>query len=411
MKIDSCLLPALRGHMGDWVYYISMLSHAEIGARANYAREIHQDSALSDLIQRSLEGQRARHIANYLTTDQRFFNSLILATYGGSPDWLEIGVLKSTTHKDLLRDAKEAAEDAIGFLILSGKEKIFAIDGQHRLAGIKKAVELQQADPGDKVPVIFVAHKTSNAGLVRTRRLFTTLNKTAVPVRKRDIIALDEDDVMAIVARRLVEADPRFRSPKIAVISSSSIPAGDKTCLTTISSLYDTLKHIFRFKIGQKTDKALRFNRPSDETLNAYADFASLYFSAVAETFPAVKQLFDAASPAEVTSQHRTASGGHLLFRPIGLEIVTRVSIEIARSKQCTLVDAVRSLKKLPVDLADAPYSGVIWKPGRNKINARAKNLALDLVRYFVGLPVDEVTLLAKYRAEAGNDVLLPARN
>lgn len=34
----------------------------------------------------------------------------------------------------------------------------------------------------------------------RTHRLFTTLNKSAKPVAKADIIALDEDDTMAIIA-------------------------------------------------------------------------------------------------------------------------------------------------------------------------------------------------------------------
>ena len=40
-------------------------------------------------------------------------------------------------------------------------------------------------------------------------RLFTTLNKTARPVSKNAVIALDEDDVMAICVRRLIE-DSRF---------------------------------------------------------------------------------------------------------------------------------------------------------------------------------------------------------
>ena len=89
----------------------------------------------------------------------------------------------------------------------------------------------------DLVPVILVGHKRTAAGMQRTRRLFTTLNKTAVPVKKRDIIALDEDDVMAIIVRQLVENEQQFKDPKIAVITSQNIPVGNRVCLTTISSL------------------------------------------------------------------------------------------------------------------------------------------------------------------------------
>ena len=40
-----------------------------------------------------------------------------------------------------------------------------------------------------------VMHKNTTDGLEATRRLFTTLNKTAKPVSKNAVIALDEDDV------------------------------------------------------------------------------------------------------------------------------------------------------------------------------------------------------------------------
>ena len=45
----------------------------------------------------------------------------------------------------------------------------------------------------------------------RTRRLFTTLNRYAKPVKKSEIIALDEDDIIAIITRELVEKYPLFR--------------------------------------------------------------------------------------------------------------------------------------------------------------------------------------------------------
>lgn len=413
MKNSPLVLPALRGSIGDWIYYACLIPIAEIWKRVNYADEIHPDKALSNLIQRSLEGPRSRHIAEYLiNTQERFFNSLVLATYGGSPDWLEVGNFRSTTDPRVVKLIPEVARDSLGFLSLDGTQKIFAVDGQHRLAGIKRAMEDGSTLGQEQVPVILVGHKKDTAGLQRTRRLFTTLNKTAVPVRKRDIIALDEDDVMAIIARRLVETNKGFRDPKIAVISSQNIPIGNRTCLTTISSLYDILKVLFMFEVKQHSDRALRFRRPSDERLDQYYSSATSFFISLGKTFKPVGDLFKTANPTSVTEKHRGPHGGHLLFRPIGLDIFTRTAVEIAQTRNIELTEAVTYLKRLPTDLASAPYQGIIWDSNRHTI-LRGKALAQELVRYIANLPVDEIKLKRNYNLALGKneaEVDLPPR-
>jgi len=54
----------------------------------------------------------------------------------------------------MVRVVPEGARDVLGFLCLSGSERVFAIDGQHRLAGIKKAIEEGVELAGEQVPVI-----------------------------------------------------------------------------------------------------------------------------------------------------------------------------------------------------------------------------------------------------------------
>ena len=92
---------------------------------------------------------------------------------------------------------EEAAIESVGFLTLRGDEKLFPLDGQHRLAGIKRAMRDGVTHSDDAVSVIFLGHRNTADGLEATRRLFTTLNKTARPVSKSAVIALDEDDVTA----------------------------------------------------------------------------------------------------------------------------------------------------------------------------------------------------------------------
>lgn len=415
MKHDPLILPALRGSIGDWIYYACLMPMAEIGKRVEYAEQIHPDKALSQLIQRSLEGPRARQIAEYLTsTKERFFSSLVLATYGGSPDWLEVGNFKSTANQALVQSLPENATDSLGFLSLTGAERIFAVDGQHRLAGIKEVMKGGVDVSEEQLPVLLVGHKKSTAGLQRTRRLFTTLNKTAKPVNKRDIIALDEDDVMAIITRRLVETNDWFRDPKIAVIASQNIPVANHTCLTTISSLYDTLKVLFTHEVKQRfeerVDQKLRFSRPTDARLDEFHDLAVSYFTALGKAFKPVGSLFVAKNPALVAEKHRGPHGGHLLFRPIGLDIVTKVVVEIAGTRGIGLPEAVMELKRLPTDLAAPPYLNVIWDPSRQKV-ARDKVLAHRLVRYMAGFELDESKLRNDYCLALGiDDAPLPAK-
>lgn len=393
------IVPALRGKIGDWIFYSCLISLREVADRVHYAHEIHESRALSELIQRVLEGPRARHIAQYLrNTPGRFFSSLVLATYDGSPEWLELGNLRSTNHPELLDQMSSEAKDAIGFLRLSGTEKIFALDGQHRLAGIKQALADTPALGEEVVSVLLVGHRRTNAGMQRTRRLFTTLNKTAKPVKKDDIIALDEDDVMAIVARRLVENDERFMSPKIAVIASSNLPSSNQTALTSITNLYDVLRIVFEFgKAKERRD--LRFNRPNDDVLDEHYAVATSYFSALAKAFPAVKAVMSARRPSRITPKWRNENGGHLLFRPLGLEVFTRNVVAYARAHEISLAAAVNALKHIPVDLAEIPYKGVIWD---GRLNPKGKVLARRLIAHMAGLEADTKNLLADYRSALG---------
>src|SRR5207253_1326319 len=157
--------------------------------------------------------------------------------------WHEVSIRKLESR---IGNAPDYLEGALGILTLEGTEKLFAIDGQHRVAGVEKAVEENAELGGEEVCVIFVAgviaekRSEDEQGFERTRRLFTTLNRYAKPVSKRDIIALDEDDVIAITTRELVEKLPMFRN-KISVKKTKSLSVSDRSSLTTIVAIYDSL--------------------------------------------------------------------------------------------------------------------------------------------------------------------------
>lgn len=412
MATTSLVLPSLRGAFGSWIFYSCLMPIGELSTRVGFAEEIHPDRALSKLIQRRLTGARAKQIASYLASaPDRFFNSLVLATYAGAPEWLEVGNLRSSSQPTILKEISERARDSIGFLRLSGAEKIFALDGQHRLAGIRQALADGTNLEDDLVPVLMVGHKNDKVGKERTRRLFTTLNKTAVPVQKADIIALDEDDAMAIIARRLVEENMSFRHPKVAVISSTNMPVSNHESLMTISSLYDVLKILFLHDLGKASDRTLKTRRPTDTKLEHYYAVATAYFSALGKAFKPVRDLFAAADPSAITTAQRHGDGGHLLFRSIGLEIFTRTSVALATAKGTSVADAVHQLRLMPIDITKPPFRNVLWDPVKHKIIVTEKTLARDLTFHMAGLPVSTATLRTSYRRAVGNpQAVLPAQ-
>jgi len=415
-KLREIALPALRGVMGNWVYYSCLMDLGELAARVHYAEEIHNNEALSDMIQRHLKRGRSAQIAEYLKAQpERFFNSLVVATYRGQPNWHALSNVHSKAKTDELKLLSEETVASVGFLTLRGDEKLFALDGQHRLAGIKKAIkDGLDSDPYDEVSVIFVAHQDTKRGLERTRRLFTTLNKTARPVSKGDIIALDEDDVMAICVRRLIEDTDLFSGKRIAFVASNNMPVTNLSSLTTIGNLYDVLTILFtNAKSDLKKTKAdLQRVRPSDETLDAYFAYAKELFIQLRKHFRELDEFFSAKDTEQVVKKYRGSHGGNALFRPIGLEIFTRI---IARlTKDMSLAQAVKIAARLPRGLDEEPFERLMWDPNKKTILNGHKVTLREVLLYMLGRNAknySEATLLERYRRESGNEnAELPGR-
>ncbi|WP_420412218.1 DGQHR domain-containing protein [Roseibium sp.] len=413
-QTSELILPALRGIMGDWVYYSCLMSIADIGTRVSFAEDIHKNKKLSEMIQRQLKKGRSDQIASYLREqEERFFNSLVIATYGGAPNWSGLDDLKSETRKDFVGKLDEETISSVGFLTLTGKEVLFAIDGQHRLAGIKKVISsgLEQ-DPPDDISVIFVAHRKTTKGLQRTRRLFTTLNKTAKPVSKGDIIALDEDDVMAITVRRLIEESNLFGSDRIAFVASNNMPATNFASLTTIGNLYDVLTSLFsRHKSPVKQNpKSLQDRRPSEEELKIFFDFAQDYFEDLSKNFSELGEFFNSNETESVVRKYRGNHGGSAVFRPIGIEIFAEI---IARlSQKNTISKSIEIAAKLPRELRSKPYAGLMWDNNTKTILNNHKITLREVLGHMVNCSkFSEKDLIERYSKALGQeDAKLPER-
>ena len=134
------LLPSIRSRVGDWNYYVTTLTFDEVSELIKAPDEIHERKKLADWIQREAIESHSDAIASYiLDNPQRFLGSLIVGVYGGSPNWTPLNV-KVPIDEGLSDEQLTRIEGRLGLLRLSGSESLFAIDGQHRVAGDRKSV-------------------------------------------------------------------------------------------------------------------------------------------------------------------------------------------------------------------------------------------------------------------------------
>ena len=386
-KTNELIIPALRAHMGDWIYYVTFLRMDQIADQIHIAQEIHTSSVLKDMIQRQITN-RAGQISDYLLKQpQRFFNALIVGVYGGSPNWYELAIAPNPRFDAPI--LPQELDGVLGILRLDGTQTFFAIDGQHRVEGIKQALKKNEELKTDEVSVIFVAHQTEADGMERTRRLFTTLNRYAKPVSKSEIVALDEDDILAITTRALVEKHPLFQE-KISLARTKAVAVKDNRSFTTIITLYDVLEILFRKK-GRGWNEFKR-HRPADGDISNFYVKSAQFWDTMVEPFPPLAEVLTSQPGENVAGRYRHREGGHLLFRPVGLLIIAHV-VRQATDSGLTQKEAIKRISEISMELTDEPWVGLLWDKTNHRMisGPPPQKVAKHLLFYNIGGDLDQI--------------------
>jgi DNA sulfur modification protein DndB len=305
-------VPALQGSFGSWTYYSALVRIDDVVERVGYATPLQANSRLAEQIQRRLDDRnRAKEIAEYLLYNQeRFFNALVVGVLGGQPKWYPFS-LSSHVNEHELGEVTERDQDLVGYLQFTGTQTLFALDGQHRLAGIKLALTSDPALAGEKLGLLFVPHLSNPSGIVRTRNLFISLNKKAVSVKRKDIIILDEVDLAAIVTRRLIDDHLEFSCGVVDVDRFGNAIPATSVYWTTIGNFYDTNRIIISDIIEGRSDEELKVAdkiRLSEERIRFYLDGVIDFYKRLADLEPWLKVVFsgDADKAGEVVIAART---------------------------------------------------------------------------------------------------------
>jgi len=372
-------IPALRAKIGDWNYYVTTLTFEQVSQFVSKIDEnLHKSESLKDLIQRSITKNYISIKEYIINQPSVFFNSLVLAVYDEYPNWQEI---------EFKFDNNETYQ--MGLLDFPGNHKIFPVDGQHRVEGIKAALKERPDFKNQSIGAIFIGHKNDNAGKQRTRRLFTTLNRYAKPVLLDDIIALDEDDTVAIITRYLLEEYDLFTDKRVVYAKQKAIPTNNKEALTSIITLYQANIELFNVffeeKFGSRPTKNrvteyLKF-RPSDEEIDEFKDFCVQYWDAFKEKLSFISEyLTKEVNAAE--SYRNNENGGNLLFRPVGLIPFLKACLTIYKRENKAFSEILEQFNNINFNIDSKPWHHVIWNPIGNKMVTNSSSLTYLLLLY-----------------------------
>lgn len=300
-------------------------------------------------------------IVPYVTDDpDRFFSSLIVNIYSGF-DEIRFEPLSKVVGN--LPDAYAVPMADMGFITLPGKERLIALDGQHRLLSLKIAIRGIMGVPGgtktfaamnklqphpelanEELCIILVEHTDT----AKIRKIFNKINKYAKQTSRSDNIITSDDDTFAGIARR-----PFKEGGQLAPINGIDMVNWKSNTLsqrsknhTTLSALYTIAETILKDK--KYSSKML----PDTAALeDAYQTIAS-FWSTTLDGVQAYQQYL------ELTRNDKSISNlreENLLLKPVTQMALAHVAL-MAQRKEISWESVVGKLNKI-----DWSFNNELW--------------------------------------------------
>lgn len=371
---NKTLLPAFRCSVGDWRYYTCMMKYGQVARQVHFAYELGSNDELGMLNQYAISA-RTKDITKYLLkSPHRFLGGLVLAVWGGEPQYTALSM-------DDPEGMLKGLDREFGVLTFDGTQAYFVLDGQHRLRAIKDGLKQNPELGKEDICVLIVAHYDTNEGRMRTRRLFSNINRNAKKTEGPEDIALDEDDGFAILTRRMLE-DHEFLKIEghVRVILSDgedgelklakgNIPKADARALSTLTVLYDVLRYL-----GWDLPKSMKVktSRPPDDVLDDSYKVLSGRIDNLLKHCGDIKAKLEAAASARDVRAPKNAEGnGHPFMRPVVQKAVARVAFEMMQQGVLGWEEIMKRLEGLDWKLASCPWTAVFSPDGGKMLTGK----------------------------------------
>ncbi|ULB46159.1 DGQHR domain-containing protein [Limnospira fusiformis KN01] len=397
-------VPALKARMGDWQYYVTVMKLGKIARECQIAEEIRPNKELNELIQREITGRVRTEMVPYLVNEkQRFYGALVVAVYGGEPEFSPVTV----DEHPLIDDDDDRHSYGFGLLRFDGSQIYYALDGQHRLRSIQEAIKLNPDLAKEEISVIILKHEETQEGLQRTRRLFSTLNRRAKPTTAGQNIAIDEDDAIAIVSRQLVKENAILKDLVSIKLTTKKIQQNknDYPYITTLAAFYATNEILLGcYEGGLEIDQRFKQFRPSNDELENYYKFLEQIWMLMLNKCPGfepvvngkkkpgdLRRLINDDGSISFNEKGKPMAGGNVFARPIGQYIVAEV-IKQAGIQGKSIENAIDAImNNVPMDINLAPWKNLVWNPSTQRIvgSKSERALIVSLISHALGLKIN----------------------
>lgn len=401
---------AMKAKFGSTTYYILSMKAKELEKTVTIPKDWEgwKDLSVEERYQREINFARVkRQIAPYLARDDdRFFGAIIVAADNFDHENAFEPLSDVVTRP--LANLYRTVASCMGFLTFQGGEVLVPLDGQHRLKAIKFAIEgkdeFEREIPGIKpcsklaqedVTVILVPHD-----IQKSRKIFTHVNRYAKPTTTGQNIITDDDDVCAVITRRIAND---IIGGRLAKYTSNTLREKDPE-FTTLSIIYNSNKDIIERTFSMRLDTT---QLPSSQNQELYERKCIEVWQTLVEH---IDTFADALTDVEESGdqKRREVRRNSLLGKPVGQECLVRAFVTLTGPPMnLSAREACRRLNKLPWSIQEEKnrqvWEQILWTGGREKGRVLTKNriLAVAMIEYMAGKPLDEdkrMQLLDDYR-------------
>ena len=358
-----------RCRQGTTEYYLAKMTAGELIDSVGLAAEMPEWEGMTadEKMQREPDLNRVVNeiVPYYIEDEDRFFSSIVVDVYSGFNTWVYEPASSIISN---LPAAYQLPLKDIGFLTLQGNERLIALDGQHRLLAIKLAIKGQVAIPanllkqkkmtqqmmaliphpelaGEEISVIFVEHRDN----LKIRKIFNKINKYARQTGRGETIVTSDDDLYAIISRRLFSEGQVLAAvgdTELVNWKSNSLSERSKQ-LTTISALYtsaETILKDFGYSAKRLPDR--------DEIENAYK-IVNGFWNGLLEGLDAYQEYLHLIKTGEKISELRKVS---LLMKPVTQMALAHVAYNVRR-KKISWTDVVAKFNRM-----DWSFDNPVWE-------------------------------------------------
>ncbi len=373
---------AQKAKLGSTEYYIAKMTVEDLVNSVGLAIELPEwkDMTPDEKMQREPDINRVvNEICPYFIEDKdRFFGSLIVDIYTGY-DNVVFEPITKFVEQDKLAAAHNIALQNAGFLTLPGKERLIALDGQHRLLAMKLCLkgasaisvamlgnkkmtpQMMALEPHpelaeEEVSVIFVEHENN----LKIRKIFNKVNKYARQTGRGQNIITSDDDVYASIARRLfAEGEVLHKIGKNELVNWSSNTLSQRSKqLTTVSALYTIAETISKdrgwsAKVMPSDDDAI------EEVFEENTDF----WKQLLEGMSVYREYLALTKLDKPISQLRE---DNLLMKPVTHMALAHVAY-FAKQKGIEWSDVVTKLDKVDWSMDNSVWFNILVIPAKKK--------------------------------------------